>query len=599
MHCKQLFISRRERSPAESAALFFWEAAVNRTAAALISIGLALSLCGCGGSDEVADQIIVNGKVFTANPASPVAEAVALRGDKILAVGDRAAIEQLAGTHTTTIDLGGQLLMPGLIDSHVHAVNGGYFRTSALIANTVQTTDQLAAYAREVLANGVGLIGDVLRIRGVRYAFWSRLGELSAAFDAAPFDTVPVVLAGGDAHSGWGNSLALQRAGITTAYIAGLPAEQRQYFGHAADFTPNGFVVERGWDKLASIVPLVSTEKLAIGAQAGVEYMNSFGITAWLDPMTNAQPARPMFSIVPTADDVGVLPAYQAIAAQGKLNAHVVGMLLVNARSGPEALDVVEAVRERFKNVPNLQLRGIKILADGVAEAPSRTAALSMPYKSNGSLGLLEIDPTSFATLAAAADRRGLVIHVHAIGDRAVHEALNGIAAARQANGRNGPLHSLTHIEFMQRGDIARFRELNVAAAMQLLWSGGENNQDVDASLQPPFAARSLHDAGVLIAGASDWGVSTPNPFRAIATAIGREPASERMPREAMLYAYTRNAATVLGMQDRIGSIEPGKQADFALLDRDVMTVPDAEVGATQVLWTMFGGRIVYQAARP
>lgn len=567
-----------------------------RTLAAWFSLCVVLSLGGCGGGDA-ADLILLNGKIFTANPVSPFAEAVALRGEQILAVGERAAIERLAAADTKTIDLEGRLLLPGLIDSHVHAVNGGYFSTSALIANSVQTTEQLAAYAREVLANGVGLIGDVLRIRGVRYAFWSRLNELSAAFEAAPFTDVPVVLAGGDAHSGWGNRLALQRAGITRAYIAGLPPEQRQYFGHdAADFTPNGFVVERGWDKLASIVPPVSTQKLAIGARAGVEFMNSFGITAWLDPMTNAQPARPMFSIVPTTEDLGVLPAYQEIAERGQLSAHVVGMLLVNARSGPEALDVVEAVRQRFRGVPNLDLRGIKILADGVAEAPSRTAALSVPYKSTGSLGLLEIDPASFARLAETADKRGLIIHVHAIGDRAVHEALNGIAAARAANGMSGPLHSITHVEFMQRSDIARFRDLNVAAAMQLLWAGGASNADVDESLQPAFLARSLYDAGVLISGASDWGVSTPNPFRAIATAISRQPPAQRMPREAMLYAYTRNAAAVLGLQDRIGTIEPGKQADFALVDRDVFTVPDAEVGATKVLWTMFGGRIVFQA---
>jgi predicted amidohydrolase YtcJ len=243
-----------------------------------------------------------------------------------------------------------------------------------------------------------------------------------------------------------------------------------------------------------------------------------------------------------------------------------------------------------------------------VVEYPSQTAVLSKPYK-GGKNGELLFDPAQFAKIAVAADRQGMIVHVHAIGDQAVTETLNGIAAARKANPKSRLPHTITHLQFIRSEDVPRFRELGVIASFQLYWAnaGTDTIELVKPYIDPAiyawqYPARSVLDSGGIIAGASDWPVSTANVFRAIYQAETRKgdegilDAGQRVPREAMLYAYTINAARALDMQDRIGSIAPGKQADFALLDRDVLTVTAEEARDTKILWTIFGGKTVYGA---
>jgi predicted amidohydrolase YtcJ len=188
-----------------------------------------------------------------------------------------------------------------------------------------------------------------------------------------------------------------------------------------------------------------------------------------------------------------------------------------------------------------------------------------------------------------------------------VKAALDGFAAARQANPSSTLPHTLTHAQFVDAEDIPRFGELRVIAALQLLWAVADQstNEQVKPYIDPTiyrtmYPARSLLETGAEIAGASDWPVSSANPFEAIYQAETRSgpqgvlDADQRMPRVAMLYAYTRNAAHVLNQLDRIGSLAPGKLADLVLLDRDVLTVPTTELKDTKVVWTMFGGKVVY-----
>jgi predicted amidohydrolase YtcJ len=243
-----------------------------------------------------------------------------------------------------------------------------------------------------------------------------------------------------------------------------------------------------------------------------------------------------------------------------------------------------------------------------VAEFPSQTAVLTRPYRNSGKNGELLFEPKRFAELAISADKQGLIVHVHAIGDLAVKEALNGIEAARKANGNSGLPHTITHVQFAQPEDFPRFRQLGVIAALQLFWASA--NGDAIELLKPyldpsiyqwQYPARSLLDNGAVISGASDWPVSTANVFLAIYQAETRKgpegvlDASQRMPREAMLLAYTRNSARAMNEQGSIGTITPGKQADFVLVDRDVLTVPEEELKDTKILWTMVGGKTVYK----
>ena len=292
------------------------------------------------------------------------------------------------------------------------------------------------------------------------------------------------------------------------------------------------------------------------------------------------------------------------------MNSHVVALPVIEFKKAHLEHQLEKALewRAHFKSVPGVKVAGIKVFADGVLEYPSQTAVLSKPYRPSGKNGELLFDPAAFAKIAIAADKQGMIVHVHAIGDQAVTEALNGMEAARKANGNSGLPHTITHLQIVRPEDIPRFHELGVIASFQLYWANAETDtiELVKPYIDPAlyewqYPARSVLDTGGVIAGASDWPVSTANVFKAIYQAETRRgpegvlDASQRVPREAMLYAYTRNAARALG-EDRIGSIAPGKQADFAVLDRDVLTVTAEEARDTKVLWTVFGGKTVYGA---
>jgi predicted amidohydrolase YtcJ len=544
------------------------------------------------GTDKT-ERVLFNAKVFTGVPDHPYAEAVGIRGDKIVAVGSLAEVLLAIGRNAEGIDLHGNFLLPGLIDSHVHPIQGGLTLTGADVGDQELSLDELVSFATDAKKTGKGTRGDVLSISGLPSVYWLKTNDLNSRFNNGDYADLPVFLAGSDGHTSWANRALLRRAGITKEFLSHLSAEERAYYGLEPTGDPNGFAVDAGMDKISTVVPEPSPQQLLAGGSAAVQFLHSLGITAWLDAMAD----RPL------------LLTYQSLAQRGELTAHVAAFPVVNPRNDPtKELEAVQKLRQEFANIPNLTIPGIKVFADGVLEYPSQTASLTKPYRNTGRPGDLLFDPARFAELATAADKQGLVVHVHALGDRAVKEALNGIEAARKANGNSGLPHTLTHSQLADPEDFPRFRQLGVIAALQLLWATAESDTIelikpyVDPELYRwQYPARSLLDAGAVISGASDWFVSSPNVFKAIYQAETRKgpegvlDATQRMPREAMLYAYTRNSARALNQQDKIGSLAPGMQADLVLVDRDVLTVTPEELKDTKVLWTMFGGVTVYR----
>jgi predicted amidohydrolase YtcJ len=538
------------------------------------------------------ERILFNAKVFTGDPRNPYAEAVAIGGDKILAVGNFPEVVKSVPARAERIDLEGKSLFPGFIDSHSHSIDGGLNLISADASEKVESLDQLPGFAADAEKTGKGMRGDVLEILGMPLEFWSHPDVLNADFSAGAYEKQSVLLRGMDGHTAWANRALLQRAGITADFLKKLSVEERGYYGIDKDGRPNGFLVDAGMEKIEPLLPAFSADKLLAAGRAALQYEYGLGITAWLDPL---------------ASDY-VLRAYKMLADRGELTSEVVAFPQVFAKDPAAELAGVQKTREAYKNVPHLHVTGIKVFADGVVEFPSQTAHLSKPYKNTGRYGDLLFDPKKFAELCVAADKQGLIIHVHAIGDAAVTEALNGIAAARRANGNSGLPHTITHEQFVQPEDFPRFKELGVVSALQLFWV--EASPDTIEILKPyldpeiyewQYPARSILDSGGIISGASDWPVSTANVFRAIYQAETRRgsegvlDASQDMPREAMFYAYTRNSARAMNM-DSIGSIAPGKRADLVLLDRDVLTVSPEEMRDTKVLWTMVAGKVVYRA---
>ncbi|MGR1216040.1 amidohydrolase [Metapseudomonas otitidis] len=557
-----------------------------------------------------ADMVLLNGKVFTADKARPMAQALAVADGKVLAVGSDAEISALADAGTQRIDLGGKALMPGLIDTHAHAIFGGLEMSTANMGDEQVSLDELEKRLRAWRDEGTARRGDALYVGGMTSAYWAQAEALGQRFDRGEWAGVPIVFVGSDHHTAWANAAMRQRAGIDAKLLASLPEAERGTIGLGKDGAPNGFLVDAGWDRVAAVLPPLEAATLLRAGENAVNTFNSLGVTAWMDPAANGAPGEPLFALKPTEKSVGVLPVYKALAEKGELTAHVAALLVAHPKSRPADLDTLDKVRQQFQGIDNLSLPGIKIFADGVLEYPAQSAALIDPYSNSHKQGELLIDPAHFGELVSAADARGWLVHIHAIGDRAVREALNGIEQARRDR-QSGITHSITHLQLVNPREFARFKPLDVIASMQLLWAAGDDyTLDMVKPYVSAFAfryqypAHSLQQQGATLAGASDWPVSSPNPWAAMAQAVTREGekgvlnADERLDRETMFYAYTLNAARTIGQEQRIGSLTVGKQADFILLDRDVFTVDAKALAETRVLKTWFGGREVYTAAR-
>jgi hypothetical protein len=551
---------------------------------------LAASLLSA--EDGQGEKVFFNAKVFTGDPQNPYADSVAIRNDKVLVAGTLPEVLKSVSASAPRIDLGGKSLFPGFVDSHSHSIDGGLTLISANATETVRSLDQLPALAEDARKTGKGMRGDILEVLGLPLEFWSHCDVLNAEFSTGAYQKQSVLLRGMDGHTAWANHALLHRAGITADFLETLSAQQRSYYGIDKDLQPNGFLVDAGTEKIETLLPPPTPERLLAAGRAALQYNYSLGITAWLDPLA--------------ADYV--LEAYKLLADRGELISQVVAFPQLFAKDPEAELAKVQQIRRDYADVPNLHVSGIKVFADGVVEYPSQTAHLSKPYRNTGRNGDLLFDPQKFGALCVAADKEGLIVHVHAIGDGAVHEALNGIAAARNANGNSGLPHTLTHEQFVAPQDFPRFRQLGVISALQLLWA--DPSQDTIEIVKPyvepdiyqwQYPARSILDNGGMISGASDWPVSSANVFWAIYQAETRKgpegvlDPSQAMPREAMLYAYTRNSARAMNL-DSIGTIAPGKRADLVLLDRDVLTISPEEMRDAKVIWTMVGGKTVYQA---
>jgi len=556
-----------------------------------------------------ADLVLVNGKVFTAEPGQALMQAVAVKDGKILQVGSDDQINALADSHTQRIDLAGKVLMPGMIDTHSHPVLGAVASLGANLADEVKPLPELEQWIVAEVKAGRGRAGDVIHIAGVSSAYWEKSRELGQLFNQGRWADQPLVLNGIDGHTGWANNAMLKRLNIDAALVKGLSEQDRSYVGHDADFTPTGFFAESRWDQVRSQIPAASEAFMLKAAREAVRINNQYGVTAWMDAAANAGSDDSLFDFKPTEHSYGVLPLYRALAQQGELNAHVAALMLANPKSQPADLEALATVMKTFDGVPNLSFPGIKVFVDGVLEYPGQTAAVLTPYSNSQKSGQLLIEPERFGALVAAAEQRDWIVHMHAVGDRAVRESLNAVEYARKLDG-SVKAHSISHLQLVDPKDFPRFKQLGVIASMQMLWATGESytvelvKPYISASAYSyQYPANSLQHAGATIAGASDWPVSSPNPWNAIAQAITRKGplgvlnGKESVDRQIMFQAYTLNAAKTLRLERQIGSLAPGKQADLIVLDRDVFKVSPDALFDTQVLKTFFAGKQVYAPA--
>jgi predicted amidohydrolase YtcJ len=542
-----------------------------------------------------ADQIFMGGRIFCADSARRFATALAVSGGRIMAIGHD-EIRHLAGPGTRIHELAGGLVVPGFIDAHVHPVQGGLERRQCDLSDF----DTREEYLQAVRAYSESR-PEVSWITG---GGW----QLSAFPGATPMredlDRVcpdrPVFLPNRDHHGAWVNTLALEFAGVDSA----TPDPSDGRIERAPDGSPSGTLHEGAMHLVGRLLPIPTQAEMRAALLDAQAYLHSLGITGWQDAIVGE------YANIPDTCDV-----YRAAAQAGELTARVVGALWWQRGRGSEQIEGLIERRERYHG-PNFTPSSVKIMQDGVPE--NFTAAMLEPYldqagSPTGNSGLSFVDPTDLRQYVTELDAAGFQVHVHAIGDRAVREALDAIAAARTSNGPNDLRHHLAHIQVVHPDDIGRFRQLGVSGNMQPLWAALEP-QMVELTLpflgeprsdwQYPFGA--LLRSGASLGAGSDWPVSSPNPLWGIHVAVNRKLPPQESDREYAVFlpeqaidlasavtAYTAGSA-YLNHRDDTGVIAVGNIADLAILDRDIFAAPSEEISSGNVVATFVGGAQVH-----
>ncbi len=556
-----------------------------------ILVGICLALAPIGavlGAPAPAELVFTNSAVYTVDGARSWAEAVGVSDGRIVFVGTGAAAKAWIGPSTKVVDLGGKMLLPAFHDSHVHPISGGV-EMSECDLNGLATQAELLDAVRKYAASHPA-------------AKWIRGGgwELPTFPGGNPSKTLldgvvkdrPVFLSATDGHSVWVNSKALAMAGVTKT----TPDPPHGRIERDATGEPSGALREDAAELVGRLLPPHDAKELAAGLGAALRLANGFGLT----------------SLQEASASEDELKAYAAADTAGTLTARVYASIYVDPGKGVSEVPRLVWLRGKYHG-RRLRANGAKIFADGVLE--TRTAAVLEPYIGFGDdRGKANLTPEAFKALATALDKEGFQIHIHAIGDRAIRDALDALEAAEKANGRRDARHHVAHLELLEPPDIPRFRRLGVVANFQPFWANGDTYiTEMTEPFLGPERSRWLYPiASVLAAGGvaafgSDWSVSSMNPLDGIEVSVthrqpSKGPGPAWLPQEqialpAAIAGYTIGGAYLDFTEKETGSIEVGKAADLIVLDRNLFEIPPSQIHEAKVLSTLLEGKEVYRAA--
>jgi len=527
-----------------------------------------------------------NARIFTADDAQPFAEAMAIRGGALVFVGGDAEAASFVGGATNVVDLGGAVVLPGLHDVHQHTLEAQLGVIDCLLDPEV-TDPEL--YVPEVAAcatsSGTGwILGHGHRIETLLSA--SRAPRL--ILDAAISDR-PVAIMEETSHSTWVNTRALELLGVDRTTVD----PQGGVIDRDPDGSANGLLIDaagelpweqalRASDELRRLNHDALLEGLALNAENGI---------------TSAVDARAYWQR-------GYLDAYRAARDEGALTTRMVLSLWASPLADDDAQ--IEALRGMFADDGGrLRVTQVKIYSDGLLQ--NTTAALLEPYLTTerlaGPSGLNYFPAGRLNRYVSELGAAGFDAHIHAIGDRAVREALDAIAGAMSDPSAQPHLHRLTHVELLAPSDLERFNALGAGADMQL---GEHSHRDVAARDLAPwigaararersFSLRDLWDTNAVVALSSDYDVGEISPFAGMQRAL--ELGEQSLPDvAAAVHAYTTNGALIMGSEETTGALRASMAADFVVLDRDLFEIPVAQISQTRVQWTVVGGEEVYRA---
>lgn len=538
------------------------------------------------------------GWIFTARSNAPERMAVAVTDGVITAVVPEAEADAHTSPTTLIVDLNGGLLVPGFQDAHIHPVFGGVELLQCDLSGTESAEEAVARIAAYAEQNP-----DVEWILGGGWSMDHFPGgnPTRDLLDAVVSDR-PVLVSSRDHHSTWANTKAFEIAGITSSTPD--PADGR--IEREADGTPAGALQEGASALFDEVRPEINAETGYQGLLRSQSELFALGVTGWQDAAVGTAFGMP-----------DSMPIYERAINDGSLLAHVVGAQWWDRSAGieqvQEKIERRDAIAARYPG-KELDFSTVKIMVDGVAE--NQTAAMNAPYRdSHGhdtdNSGLSFIDPELLKDYVTALDAAGFQVHFHALGDRAVREALDAVEAARATNGPSDNRHHLAHLQVVASTETARFAPLDAVANIQSLWAVHEAQMDEltlpflpDGAEEHHYPFGELLSNGAHLAAGSDWPVSSANPIAAIHIAVNRAlpgstneplgPPNQKLDLATSLTAYTAGTAYVNHRDHDTGAIVPGYLANLVVLEPNPFELDPSEIHTATVTSTWVRGTQVY-----
>ena len=591
--------------------------------AGLILLTAASAQAAAPANERQADTIYRNGAIYTVDATDSVHQALAVRAGRIVYVGDNAGVKPLTGKATKVIDLKGRMLMPGLIDGHMHPQSGGSRLLNCSLDYQPLTVPQFQSRIQSCIDKDKAASKPGGADRWLVVVNWFQQGMLpdgvqtsAATLDALNTDR-PIIVRSSFGHSAQLNTKAIKLAGITRE--SKDPAGGKITRDAKGDAT--GLLEEAAQDMAMNLLPPLTVAENLAASSAALEAMRKQGITSFLDAYTDPE----------------TMTAFTDLHKQGKLTARAHFAVLIDLDKGATPQSAVAELLKQQKQfdqgptkvAPSLQVRHAKLFMDGVISAPAFTGAMLEPYlvnkgtadqpdwqpgASNGPPGYFT-QAALRTTLTELANAR-IDPHIHVDGDRAVRETLDAIEYLRSTPAGKDVRPALAHDEIVAPADYPRFAKLDVTPVLSFQWAkpapdtvGALKDYMGPARYAIVQPQALLLDAGARIAYGSDWPVDLLDEWFALKVGVtrtaapdagkeyaGRLGAQPGMPRAAALRAITLNAAYTLRQEALTGSLEVGKLADMIVLDRNFFTIPDQDIANIKVLQTVVGGKIVYQA---
>lgn len=552
---------------------------------AIFSLLIAFFACDKGDepTTENGEIVFFNGKIYTVNTANPWADAVYVKDGIIKYVGTNDEAKNMASKDAELIDLEGGFMMPGIHDVHMHPLEAASENFKFILDDNETDPEN---YADDIANSDASNSGNGWLLG------WGHLLETILEADRDPKEIIddvvsnrPVAIMEQTSHSIWCNSKALQLLGFTTATsnpTGGIIMRN-------SNGEPNGILIDNAGELLMELALTPTTQSMENDYKGLVEFalpeLAKHGITSVCEARTfwkrNQQ------------------ETWRKIEADGKLTCRI--NLGLWAYPSEDDASQIAAIKALYSNNTDklLRINQIKVYADGIIH--NTTAAMHNDYlidyfELGTNKGLNYFTETRLAQYINALEGTGFDFHIHALGNRGIHESLNAIQQSGTGNGR----HRLTHVEYVDPTDYNRFASLNVTADAQVAgdftqpahWH--DNDYLVGATLASKIIPlKDLKAANARITLSSDWDVSDLNPFIGLENAVTRTP--QEISLEDAVKAYTINAAYVMRQENRVGTIEAGKEADLIVLDRNIFQIPANQISDTKVDLTYLKGRLVYE----